>query len=52
MKNNRTLDWMYLMGMLDSIELIDSDRLDLYNTYNRVLKIREIILDDFKERIY
>ena len=48
MNNNRTLDWLYLMGMMESIELIDSKRLDLYNTYNRLLKVRDILLRDFK----
>lgn len=45
---NRTLDWLYLMGMLESIELIDADRLALYNEYDRVLNVREVILSDFK----
>lgn len=48
MKDNRTLDWLYIMGMMESIELIDSGRLDLYNEYNRVLEVRKIILSDFK----
>lgn len=46
--NNRILDWLYIMGMMESIELIDSGRLALYNEYDSVLEIRKIILSDFK----
>ena len=49
MKNNRILDWLYLMGMMESIELIDSDRLDLYDEYNQLFKIKEIIWSDFRK---
>jgi hypothetical protein len=46
MKNNDYLDWLYLMGMHDTIEIIDEVRFAFYNSISRVLDINAIIINE------
>lgn len=50
MIDNRKLDWMYLLGLHDTVTFIDTDRTDVYNSLDRYLKVREILLSDFAPR--
>lgn len=49
MKHERLVDWLYIMGMRDSVEVIDSDRHLLYSEYGRYLNIRNVLLSDFDD---
>lgn len=49
MKHERLVDWLCIMGMQDSAEIIDSDRCLLYAEYGKYLNIRNVLLSDFSD---
>jgi len=48
MKHNaRQLDWLYIMGMEESVGIIDSRRQLVYIEFRSYLHVRNILLTDF-----
>ena len=49
-KNNEYLDWLYVMGLKNTIELLDEQRAEFYTTTNTHLDLTGYILATFTEK--
>ena len=50
--NNRYLDWLYIMGLHDTLAFINNQRYFLYNNVDKDINVKKVILYDFsKDRL-
>lgn len=47
MKNNN-IDWCIVMGLHETVKIIDSARLDWYNVCDNYIAVRQIVITDLK----
>jgi hypothetical protein len=45
MKNNN-IDWCIVMGLHETVKIIDGARLDWYNTCDSYIDVRQIVLQE------
>jgi len=45
--DNRHLDWLYLMGLHDTLDIINNPRLVLYTNCEQMLNVKKLIIYGF-----
>lgn len=48
--NNKHIDWCILMGLHETVKIIDSPRLEWYNKCDIYIDVRQAILLDLRVR--